>query len=202
MDRIEKSGEKRQKAPGWLPQPMFYVDRDINFERLEDNHFVTKPNSFDDCVDCCVEHVQAVAARSYISDNQRNFADVLCGQGGGATTQPGNIAYRSAIMKKQALYGKADVNERTFIAHEIVDRVKKNGGRFLKRMSEKGKEEASSSQLWIEIDDKAAMDKTRQALREKTEDRGIVPVENPNGVVVVDDDVLLGRGGITNLHSK
>jgi hypothetical protein len=44
------------------------------------------------------------------------------------------------------------------IARRIVDSIKQNGGRFLKRVE--------TSEMWVEVSDKKATEKTSQALRE------------------------------------
>ena len=176
----------------------------------------------------------------YITPDQINSADVLCGQGGGAITHSGNIAFRSCITAYQPLYYAANQVERAKIANGIVDEIKKKGGRFLKRGCAKSGGNALS-QLWIDIGEKAAREKTRQALRERKHDedrfalfvptnkddvvvnegtllllekeqdsRSPLAAVNPpqhfnllSGVLVIgEDDVLLGRGGVTNEHSK
>jgi hypothetical protein len=167
-----------------------------------------------------------------INYDQINSADVLCGQGSGAITHCGNLAFRSWIAQYQPLYRSACPVKRAEIAEGIIDEIKKKGGRFLKRAGTKSE---GNTQSWIDIGWKAAVDKTRQALREKIpaalleptsknkkddvteeEERTWLPTTSPLASItstphfallsgslgIFEDDVLLGRGGITNEHSK
>jgi hypothetical protein len=95
---------------------------------------------------------------------QINDTDVLCGRGG-AKTHPGNVSFRTLIGKYQHTYLMANkARVRGEIATGIVAEIKSKGGRFLRRLEN---EEGINLDVWIEIDDKAAQAKTRQALRER-----------------------------------
>jgi hypothetical protein len=231
------------------PIPIYYGGVNIMFQRLDGAHLPVPSSPRHGCDDgrCSTSggrfQEERILLDEYITPDQINSADVLCGQGGGAITQSGNIAFRSCITAHQPLYYVANQVERAKIANGIVDEIKKKGGRFLKRGCTKSGGNALS-QLWIDIGEKAAREKTRQALRERKheEDRfALFELTNKNdvtvnegallllekeqdfcfpqsplaavnppqhfaflsGVLVIgEDDVLLGRGGVTNEHSK
>ena len=86
--------------------------------------------------------------------------DVLCGRGGNASNHPGNQAYLKKKESMQAEYmaAKSD-QEKTQLSRELVDYVRKRGGRFVKRDPE-------DNQRWVEISYKHARVKCSQALRD------------------------------------
>jgi len=129
--------------------------------------------------------------------------DVLCGRGAGMHQHPGNKKFRELVHQYQPLYASVNVLEKSEIASGIVHGV----GRFLRQKGDS----------WYNIGEKAAKEKTCQALREKQSERNLSPpfrkklhsrpqlnkkeVDNGNDVInVQDNDVLLGRGGVTNSH--
>jgi hypothetical protein len=87
-----------------------------------------------------------------------NENDVLCGRGGLTNTHVGNKRFRSIVAEYQEEYLQARKKEKALIATKVVERIRKSGGRFLKR--------DVNSDLWVEVPDKKAMGKTGQALRE------------------------------------
>jgi hypothetical protein len=88
-----------------------------------------------------------------------NDADVLSGRGGGTNVHPGNRDFRDLINKYRTSYLKARKNDKPAISRAIVKLVRNNGGRFLK------KDERDN--LYYEIGDAQAREKTSQALRQK-----------------------------------
>mmetsp|Transcript_30680 Transcript_30680/g.40207 ORF Transcript_30680/g.40207 Transcript_30680/m.40207 type:complete len:192 (-) Transcript_30680:148-723(-) len=91
---------------------------------------------------------------SSIQDN-----DVLCGRGGATNNHVGNKRYRSLVSDHQNEYLLAKKKDKADIAREIVRLVRVRGGRFLR----KG---ATGTNMWVEVGDKKATEKTSQALRE------------------------------------
>ena len=85
-------------------------------------------------------------------------SDVLCARGGAALKHPGNETYRALVRANQRIYASSK-SEKNQISRSIVAAIRKQDGRFLKRNTETG--------LWSDIGDKAAIEKTSQALREK-----------------------------------
>mmetsp|Transcript_16961 Transcript_16961/g.25664 ORF Transcript_16961/g.25664 Transcript_16961/m.25664 type:complete len:287 (-) Transcript_16961:60-920(-) len=138
--------------------------------------------------------------------------DILCGRGLGAKTNIGNVMFRSLVREFQQTYLSSKPFEKANIAKEIVSKITNNGARFLKKHHDPNTENT----LWKRLDDKAAREKTCQALRERVPVSGASKKENKpikntimetnvgdnqNGKIVVNDkDVLLGRGGVTNTH--
>lgn len=86
-----------------------------------------------------------------------NEHDVLCGRGGLTNSHIGNKHYRHIVADHQEEYLKARKRDKILIAQRIVEIVKENGGRFLKRAGERN---------WVPVSDKKAQEKTSQALRE------------------------------------
>lgn len=78
----------------------------------------------------------------------------------------GNIRYNNIIHEHRAEYEQADVKEKTKIAMGIVQKVKADGGRFLKMVD---------GCTWVEVEDGVARDKVSNAFRSKRKaggDRG------------------------------
>ena len=86
--------------------------------------------------------------------------DVLCGRGGLTNNHPGNVFFRSLVRNRQEAYLFASKRDKALVAHGIVDviRLLKPPGRFLKK---------DKKDIWVEIGNKKAREKTSQALREK-----------------------------------
>jgi hypothetical protein len=71
--------------------------------------------------------------------------DVLLGQAPSLRTHPGNIHFRKVISDKFDKYFASAKKEKTKVAEEIVQQIKREGRRFLKKTSKDG--------VWIESDD-------------------------------------------------
>lgn len=94
-----------------------------------------------------------------------NEYDVLCGRGRGPAGHTGNIRFHELIAEKRMSYLTCtDRKEKANICEEIIDVVKRNGGRFLKKISGNGCK--TSPKLWKIVNDAKAKAKTGQALRE------------------------------------
>jgi len=93
--------------------------------------------------------------------DQVTINDVLCGRGGLTNNHPGNVFFRSLVRNRQEAYLFASKRDKAFVAHGIVDviRTLKPPGRFLKK--------DRKVDVWVEIGNKKAREKTSQALREK-----------------------------------
>ena len=85
--------------------------------------------------------------------------DVLCGRGGGTNVHPGNRRFRDLVNANRRAYLKAKKNDKPAISRSIVRAIREMNGRFLKKDEEKD--------LWIEIGDDCAREKTSQALRQR-----------------------------------
>eukprot|EP00978_Attheya_sp_CCMP212_P019858 scaffold56279_cov54-Attheya_sp.AAC.5 len=93
--------------------------------------------------------------------HEPNENDVLCGRGGSINTHPGNENFRELVEKRKRVYLTARFKrEKRLIANSIVKEIRQMDppGRFL---SKDGK-----TNLWGDIGDEKARDKTSQALRE------------------------------------
>jgi hypothetical protein len=85
--------------------------------------------------------------------------DVLSGRGGGTNVHPGNRNFRDLINMHRRVYLKAKKNDKPAISRAIVRAVRCAGGRFLKK--------DEKANLWLEIGDTQAREKTSQALRQR-----------------------------------
>lgn len=95
--------------------------------------------------------------------------DVLLGRGSGAKNYTGNKRFRDIVKQHKQAYNLARKNiDKNRIARKVFDGVRSSGGRFL-RMNEAAEpvENIVREGIWYECDDKIAMEKCRQALREK-----------------------------------
>lgn len=89
-----------------------------------------------------------------------NDTDVLCGRGGNVNLHPGNGTFRRLVESKKRLYLTARFKrEKRLIAETILKDIKSQDppGRFLLK---------KDGDLWYEIAEDKARDKTSQALRE------------------------------------
>ncbi|CAJ1934540.1 unnamed protein product [Cylindrotheca closterium] len=86
-------------------------------------------------------------------------ADVLSGRGGGTNVHPGNRTFRDLINTHRREYLKAKKNDKPAISRAIVKIIRDTGGRFLKK--------DGKSNMWVEIGDTLAREKTSQALRQR-----------------------------------
>lgn len=84
--------------------------------------------------------------------------DVLCGRGGLTNNHIGNERFRLFVAEYQTQYLNANRKEKKMISMQIVEKVRENGGRFLKR--------SADSHIWAEVIPNKAREKTSQALRE------------------------------------
>ncbi len=92
--------------------------------------------------------------------------DVLCGRGGATNNHVGNKRFRMHVSENQPAYLQAKKRDKSLIAGAVVDKVRKQGGRFLRKIDERGNG-------WVEVGDKKAIEKTSQALREGLDVRTI-----------------------------
>jgi hypothetical protein len=91
-----------------------------------------------------------------------SLTDVLCGRGGFINKHPGNIIYRKVVEYNKATYKQVPKRDRILVSQSIVQTILNRGGRFL--ISEGGSKQNS----WKEVDFRKAVQKTSQALRERS----------------------------------
>jgi len=162
-------------------------------------------------------------ASGLIPASSINENDILCGRGAGCSKYSGNKRFRELVLMYQEEYFTVNILEKTLIAERIVNIIANRSppGRFLRAVQEnKTSNTNSSTTLYCMISNRAAKEKTSQALRERTSNV-LIPRRNINqglpdatrndhklsqeeGMVsmpdINDNDVLCGRGGITNFH--
>jgi hypothetical protein len=88
--------------------------------------------------------------------------DVLFGRGGMTNGHPGNRRFRDIIALHRPDYVRAQKMDKPSVAIKIIRAIRSGGpqpGRFLKKRDDG---------LWYDVGDRAAMEKTSQGLRERT----------------------------------
>mmetsp|Transcript_1240 Transcript_1240/g.2684 ORF Transcript_1240/g.2684 Transcript_1240/m.2684 type:complete len:280 (+) Transcript_1240:331-1170(+) len=83
--------------------------------------------------------------------------DVLLGRGVATTRHPGNKRFRSIVSEHITVYATSTKKQKMTISRSIVEKIKADG-RFLEKEAGTG--------LWHEVDDRRALEKTAQALRD------------------------------------
>jgi len=91
---------------------------------------------------------------------QPNCHDVLCGRGNFVNNHEGNKHFREIVALHKVMYVAAPKHSKPIFARKIIDTLHSLSppGHFLAQ--------EPSTKLWYELDNKKAMSKTRQALRE------------------------------------
>lgn len=89
---------------------------------------------------------------------------VLCGRGGGINKHFGNIVYRRVVEYNKKVYKQVPKRHRMLVSRSIVQAILNAGGRFLQEQS------SSGTTIWTEIPIRRAVQKTSQALRERSDD--------------------------------
>ncbi|CAB9506256.1 Nitrilase family, member 2 [Seminavis robusta] len=107
--------------------------------------------------------------------------DVLCGRGAGITKHPGNKRWRELIRNNQEKYTSLPRNQRPLIAEQIVKAVRSLNppGRFLSK--------DVNTQLWYEIGDAKAAEKTAQAIRDS---KKLGKDQSPPSTPVTENDTV------------
>jgi hypothetical protein len=90
--------------------------------------------------------------------------DVLCGRGGGTNNHIGNSHWRMLVAANKQLYITLPKRQKMLLSRSIVNAVRSQtpSGRFLQK--------DSKSNLWFDVGDQKAQEKTSQALREGAPD--------------------------------
>ena len=100
-----------------------------------------------------------------------NDNDVLCGRGLGASQFIGNKRFRDLVdTRKKEYNAEYSYLEKAEIAEEVFMVIRSRGGRFLKMVGLDAEKTAGSVVKrgnWMETDIKSALEKCKQALREK-----------------------------------
>jgi hypothetical protein len=93
-----------------------------------------------------------------VADEELTSADVLYGRGGWTNTNPGNIFFRALVDEYRMEYATAGRGNKTGVSVKIVRLIRNSQGRFLKKDED--------DDLWFEVGDQKAIEKTGQTLRE------------------------------------
>jgi len=98
--------------------------------------------------------------RSQFPDNHvecPNEHDVLLGRGRPYQIYPGNLQWAQLVDEKKELYAQAAVGAKMVISDDVLNAIRRKGGRFLKRVT--------SGSGWREVEDDLARDKSSQRFR-------------------------------------
>lgn len=96
--------------------------------------------------------------------SQPHAHDVLCGRGGGTNNHIGNSHWRMLVAANKQLYITLPKRQKMLLSRSIVNAVRSQNppGRFLQK--------ESKTNLWYDVGDQRAQEKTSQALREGAPD--------------------------------
>jgi hypothetical protein len=105
----------------------------------------------------------------------------------------GNRQFREIVERRKSDYASARRNkDKNTIAKGIVNSIQSLGGRFLKTVENNAAEEEE----WYEVEDSVALEKCKQALRQK-ENQGSSVGTNEGFNVLVEEAALRGRNAAT-----
>ena len=95
---------------------------------------------------------------------QPHYHDVLCGRGGGTNAHVGNSHWRMLVAANKELYVTLPKKQKMLLSKSIVNAVRSQTppGRFLQK--------DPKTNLWYDVGDQRAQEKTSQALREGAPD--------------------------------
>lgn len=123
-------------------------------------------------------------------------SDVLLGRGAPIISYEGNVKFRDLVRSKKPLYvstGRHQAKED--IAREIVKEISRTKGRFLKKVSSPEERQAQQKTredpLWRVAEDSVAMEKVKQALRDK---------ERAKSERLLEDEETAAFGGEPSSH--
>jgi hypothetical protein len=98
--------------------------------------------------------------------------DILMGRGAPTINYKGNVSFRELVSTRKAEYtssGRHRVKDE--IARQIIEEIARRNGRFLRRIETTAEAEAlglpNYKKAWIIAEDSIAMEKVKQALRDK-----------------------------------
>jgi len=100
------------------------------------------------------------APEAMLDPNELQPNDIVCGRGAPTNFHPGNEWLRSLIKKHQTQYLCAKRSDKPVIATKLLDQLRAEGRRFVRRVKCKG------LFRWEEIDEKRAFEKICQFLRD------------------------------------
>ena len=132
--------------------------------------------------------------------------DVLLGRGGASNHHHGNAVFRSVVSKTRPMYRRVPKHQKIIVARSIVHAVGRQDppGRFLERKivkakgarggakkgggkkagqsgKKKGGDKGKDDNLWYEVPFERAVEKAKQALRERGKDEEDSDDDNDNG---------------------
>jgi hypothetical protein len=107
-------------------------------------------------------HQHGLSSQQQQSIVQPHATDILCGRGGSSSRHMGNIHLRELIAANKARYSSLTKKQKMMLARQIVDLIHGADppGRFLARDAQTG--------WWCDIGLPRSLEKTSQALREKS----------------------------------
>ena len=152
----------------------------------------------------------STASRSDGRITALNEHDVLFGRGLGSSQYIGSKCFRRLVEgRKEEYTSTKSYKQKAVIAKEIYHEIRARGGRFLILVAtEKPARNVVESGVWKEADEKAALEKCKQSLREQRNDQDEDEDEEPNGDETLNhsqgnkehevDDSLEGSAGVPN----
>jgi hypothetical protein len=145
------------------------VSRDLLQKYSRRGYFAGRTTSESSSSSLTNETTQAASSKSVTLSSERKAImirvpkdfDILCGRGRRVQEHMGNVLLHRLLDMHIARYTVAPRNNRKHMATEIVQAMKRNGTRFLKR------DGANGEVIWREIDDDAATEKVSHCFRSR-----------------------------------
>jgi hypothetical protein len=108
------------------------------------------------------------AIGSNVPERKITHNDVLLGRGAASDRFEGNIQFRTLIRAHKSEYcSSMNPNEKAFIAHQVVQTIQANQGRFLRKIKFPGEwAQDIDSPMWETVSDSVAIEKVKQAFRD------------------------------------
>jgi hypothetical protein len=93
--------------------------------------------------------------------------DIMLGRGRPTQNHPGNQHMREVVDRYRARYDTAERETKRPIVEEVMDEIKRDGGRFLRRKEDKKAGEGDEEDFWVEVNFPVAFEKVSHAFRSK-----------------------------------
>jgi hypothetical protein len=93
--------------------------------------------------------------------------DIMLGRGRPTQNHPGNQHMREVVDRYRARYDTAERETKRPIVEEVMDEIKRDGGRFLRRKEDEKAGDGDEEDFWVEVNFPVAFEKVSHAFRSK-----------------------------------
>eukprot|EP00980_Cylindrotheca_fusiformis_P007960 scaffold1697_cov120-Cylindrotheca_fusiformis.AAC.42 len=153
--------QQQMPMPPQAPQ-QHWEQEALSYPSRTNAELSTVPSREEQCSTPC--SVATEMTSSIESKRDLRTLDIVCGRGAPTNYHYGNQVFRELVEDHQTSYLCAKRSDKPHIAMKLMDLVKENGGRFVRR------QRTAEGLIWQEINDKGAYEKVCQALRDGAPD--------------------------------